>query len=232
MADVTRIFLPRRGRKSTMMNENKKGTILSEGELFVEVNENGIGKGYGRLKMGDGSTPYEDLPYLLGDSTSTPVEFEEDNSTDLDTALGKVTSGGFLSVIIAALKNGISLLSTKVTDDVGAAIESMTVDLSAVSDKVYNFDASNIKTGTIDIARLPHTAVERLIVVANDTARFALTTDDIQAGDTVKVNDTGILYFVVDDTKLSSADGYVEYKSTHSHTASDVSGDFDFGSED
>ena len=53
MADVTRVFLPRRGRKATMLNDQKKNTILSEGELFVECNEKGIGKGYGRLKMGD-----------------------------------------------------------------------------------------------------------------------------------------------------------------------------------
>lgn len=75
---------------------------------------------------------------------------------------------------------------------------------------ITSLDASKL-TGTISIDRLPQGALERLVVVTDDTARFALTTESVQKGDTVKVNATGSLYFVVDDTKLSSEDGYVIY---------------------
>lgn len=65
--------------------------------------------------------------------------------------------------------------------------------------------------GTIDIARLPHGALERCVIVADDTARFALTTAKVQLGDTVKVNKTQKMYFVIDDSKLNSEAGYTVY---------------------
>ena len=79
-----------------------------------------------------------------------------------------------------------------------------------VSDDITSLDASKL-TGIIDIARLPAGALERLVTVADDTARFALTTNDIQKGDTVKVTSTGFMFFVVDDTKLSTEAGYEQY---------------------
>ena len=76
---------------------------------------------------------------------------------------------------------------------------------------ITDIDASKIKSGVIDIARLPQGALERCIVVADDAARLALTTAKAQTGDTVKVTKTGLMYFVVDDTKLSTEDGYEVY---------------------
>ena len=71
-------------------------------------------------------------------------------------------------------------------------------------------DASKL-TGTIAIDRLPHGALERCVIVADDTARFELTTASVQTGDTVKVTSTGLMYFVVDDAQLDSEDGYEPY---------------------
>ena len=70
--------------------------------------------------------------------------------------------------------------------------------------------ASGIQ-GVIDISHIPQGALERLVQVANDTARFKLTTAQVQLGDTVKVQSTGRMYIVVDESKLSSAAGYMEY---------------------
>ena len=47
--------------------------------------------------------------------------------------------------------------------------------------------------------------------MANQTARFALTTADIQEGDTVKQSDTGVMYFVINSTKLDNEAGYSVY---------------------
>lgn len=66
-------------------------------------------------------------------------------------------------------------------------------------------------TGIIGLDNLPQGALERCVVVKNDEARFALTPDDVQTGDTVKVEGTGIMYFVKDSTKLSSEEGYEVY---------------------
>jgi hypothetical protein len=83
--------------------------------------------------------------------------------------------------------------------------------LDANSKLVQTLDASKIVSGTIDIARLPAGALERLVIVANQTARFALTTTNVQLGDTVKQTDTGLLYIVKDEANLANAGGYEEF---------------------
>lgn len=80
-----------------------------------------------------------------------------------------------------------------------------------ISTTLANFDASKITSGTINIDRLPKAALERMVVVADDTARFKLTTATAQVGDTVKVTATNRMYLVKDDTKLSTEAGYEPY---------------------
>lgn len=76
---------------------------------------------------------------------------------------------------------------------------------------ITSLDAGKITSGTISIDRLPQGALDRLIKVVDDTARFKLTTKDVQLGDSVKVTSTKKMYIVVDETKLSSEDGYEPY---------------------
>lgn len=96
----------------------------------------------------------------------------------------------------------------------GAVTGSVSSDFGSnvtISTTLANFDASKITSGTISIDRLPKAALERLIVVADDTARFALTTATAQSGDTVKVTSTGKMYLIKDESKLNSEDGYEPY---------------------
>ena len=107
----------------------------------------------------------------------------------------------------------------------GSAASANSVLWSGVSNKpstftpsAHNHDDSTITSlnasklfGIIDIARLPHGALERLVIVEDDTARFKLTTANVQLGDTVKVIKTEKMYFVVDESKLSSEAGYSVY---------------------
>lgn len=96
----------------------------------------------------------------------------------------------------------------------GAVTGSVSSDFGSnvtISTTLANFDASKIASGTISIDRLPKAALERLVVVADDTARFALTTATAQSGDTVKVTSTGKMYLIKDESKLSSEDGYEPY---------------------
>lgn len=110
------------------------------------------------------------------------------------------------------------------------------------SGDITSLDASKL-TGTISIDRLPAGALERCVIVETDADRLKLTTASVQKGDTVKVTGTGKMYFVIDDSKLTSEDGYTIYTagsatsvpwsgvtgkpstftpSTHTHTKSQI----------
>ena len=99
---------------------------------------------------------------------------------------------------------GVSRLVTKLKTDV---IPTVKVNAAKAADTV---PASGI-TGVIDISHIPQGALERVVTVADDTARYKLTTSQVQLGDTVKVTSTGRMYIVVDESKLTSAAGYMEY---------------------
>ena len=96
----------------------------------------------------------------------------------------------------------------------GAVTGSVSSDFGSnitISTTLANFDASKITSVTINIDRLPKAALERMVVVADDTARFKLTTATAQVGDTVKVTATNKMYLVKDDSKLNTEAGYEPY---------------------
>lgn len=64
--------------------------------------------------------------------------------------------------------------------------------------------------GKLQTSFLPTLAIGDTEIVANDEARFALTTAKVQKGDVVIVTGTNKTYRVIDDTKLDSADGYAQ----------------------
>ena len=118
-----------------------------------------------------------------------------------------------------------TLLSTKLINNgtkyTGTAANAEKVPWSGVQNTPTTVDGygitelpANKLSGTIPIENLPHGALERCVVVQDTTDMYKLTSDEIQNGDTVKVNSTGKMYFVVDDTKLNSlnsGDAFEEY---------------------
>ena len=136
---------------------------------------------------------------------------------------GKVLKAGAAAGSIAwgnVTKSEVGLGNVDNTSDLNKPVSTATQNaLDAKANKTHqhgnaditDIDAGKIKSGVIDIERIPKGALERCIVVADDTARKALTTATVQVGDTVKVTATGLMYFVVDDTKLSTDEGYEVY---------------------
>lgn len=76
---------------------------------------------------------------------------------------------------------------------------------------IPTIDATAV-TGVLPLSTIPAAATERIITVANQAARFALTASQVQLGDTVYQSDTKIMYMVVDQNKLNQAAGYQEYQ--------------------
>ena len=66
--------------------------------------------------------------------------------------------------------------------------------------------------GKISLDNMPAGALERMKIVESQEAMLALTQDDVQNGDLVKINATDPaqqkVYYVKDDTKLNILDGY------------------------
>lgn len=86
----------------------------------------------------------------------------------------------------------------------GGATGSTTFDGSAdATINVTALDGSKI-TGTIPLSSIPKGAQERMVPVANMTAMLALTSSDVQNGDVVKVTETGLMYYVADETRLGT----------------------------
>lgn len=117
---------PRRGRGSTMQSKNP---ILKKGEVFFEMPEGGCGKGIGKIKVGDGTTPYNSLPYFLEQnvlyfdesSNGVDVTFSAVDTSKLtfdqvySTYYPKIASGQKLATIIAAIKAILSKMQSQIS---------------------------------------------------------------------------------------------------------------------
>ena len=106
---MAKFFKPRRGNLAMATSLLKGENRLKSGEMFFECPDEGIGKGTGKIKMGDGASDYADLPYFLEfngdiDVSTAAITFEESTSEAYDTLLGEIVSGNPLNVIIGATK--------------------------------------------------------------------------------------------------------------------------------
>jgi len=114
--DIAKTLSPRRGKTSAMATSDKKNIVLSQGEIFIEYPNTGLGSsGIYRIKVGDGTTTYENLPdAFISDISDCDVTFSADTSTDVTTALSHVTTGASLATIVAGLKQAAQLMQNRV----------------------------------------------------------------------------------------------------------------------
>lgn len=154
------------------------------------------------------SMPASDVPAWAKASTKPTYTKAEvglgnvDNTADKDKSVKYATSAGSAGTASSVDWSGVKNPPTTYAPSAHTHGSGDITSLSA--DKI---------TGVIGIDHLPAGALERCKIVADDTARFKLTKNDIQNGDTVKVGTdaNAKMYLVIDDTKLSSEAGYTIY---------------------
>ena len=171
----------------------------------------------------------------LGNVSNTP-----DDEKNVASA-GKLTTGRTIS--LSGQATGSVLFDG--TKNVDIAVEVKNDGHTHSNASITSLDASKL-TGTIDIARLPQGALERIVKVENEAAMLKLTKEQVQLGDTVQLLDTGVMYIVVDEEQLADkAKGYTPYTAgsassvpwsgitgkpetfqpaTHTHNIADVEG--------
>lgn len=121
--------------------------------------------------------------------------------TDLINRAKKLDHNVTINLTDADNKNGVT----------GTATADMSGTVINIATEVSPIDASKITSGTIDIARLPQGALERLTIVADQAAMLALTVSQVQNGDTVKNTETGEMFYVKDQTKLGTLAAFEVY---------------------
>jgi hypothetical protein len=129
---------------------------------------------------------------LISGQTASRVPYL-DASKNIVSSSVTPTELGYLSGVTSAIQTQLG--TKEATANKGAA----------------NGYASLDASGLVPVTQIPPAALERLVVVANQAARFALTTATVQNGDTVKQTDTATMYFVIDDTNLGNSAGYAIY---------------------
>ncbi|MDY4611888.1 MAG: phage tail protein [Sphaerochaetaceae bacterium] len=134
-------------------------------------------------------------------------------TTKLISPEGKVAISALLALALTTdVKNG----SGQTVDALITALQTAVNGKAPVSHthnsaQINSLDAAKL-TGTIDMARLPAGAMDKLVTVGSSSAMLALTIYDVQNGDTVKRTDlNGQLFMVKDDSKLGSLDAFEAY---------------------
>ena len=153
---------------------------------------------------------------ILGTTASTS-HISTNYVGDLGLFGGDFDTEGYLNLDTQGQSFAIAELLNRVYgSSTGLATTNLNIEITTSGFGIFaeidhEHDASDITSGIFDLARLPAGSLERLVIVSNETERFALTTNDIQLGDTVLQEDTEIMYRVIDDAQLSNASGYREY---------------------
>ena len=154
-----------------------------------------------KKSAGTGAANTYELYVINADKTLTRISFDQADIPEVtwDALTGKPTSA------VADIDAAVTFTKKFQEIEENTKLSYNGHQIAMVSDIPTTYDATKI-TGTINLQNLPAGALERLYVAADEEARLALTTAEVQNGDVVKQEDTGTMYYVKDDTKLGSPD--------------------------
>lgn len=145
-------------------------------------------------------------------------------STAAQTVAGEVTFNGTIHATkqIDGNISGNAVTANRLADGREIAIKTKSNDETKafgtfdgsqnITINIEHIDARAVDKGMLPLEVIPQGALDRLVKVADKAARFKLTTNNVQEGDSVLQIDTGVMYIVVNEKALNSESGYQEYK--------------------
>lgn len=186
---------PRRGKKATAESQ---AIVLKKGEVFFEINANGISTGSsakacGKIKMGDGSTTYSNLGYFIDVDTSVIAFTDTATATaaaqgdQYYSQLNAIAPTATVKSIFGNVKSLLYKMATNLTElnnesGGGAAFSFITTTLSASSwnsSKQYSFESTYPSSKyNIDVTLAP-TATDDQIRAAQDAIMMASATTNV-----------------------------------------------------
>lgn len=227
-------------RNDTAANWTTENPVLGKGELGIEIDtaKFKIGDGTstwsqlayagtvvtasstnGKIKIDGVDTTVYTLP--TGGSAIGGVKTTAsgagtvaiDNAGAMALNASGATAGTYTKVTVnnkGVVTSGANLAASDIPD----ITLSKVTDAGTAASKDTGTSSGNVpvldSNGKLDTAVIPALAIGDTVTVANDTARFALTTSDVQKGDVVIVTGTNKTYRVIDETKLSQEAGYAQ----------------------
>lgn len=126
-----------------------------------------------------------------------------------------LTSTG-LNRVITKIEGIITSVKGELTTAIGTKVTAVEgKDLLSTAEAAKLAKLTVAEDGTLSMDNIPKAAVPTLVTVATEQEMFALTTAQVQNGDSVRIEpadgSTPIMYYVVDETQLTSAAGYKKY---------------------
>jgi hypothetical protein len=179
--------------------------------------------------LGDGSTNFLDLTDTPDDYTGASNWFVRVKSdlSGLEFAEVEIPPGNPFADDTALIKNSVDQTKLAIFSAIGISTGTTrtyvlpnsngtllsTGESYADPAWITSLAASKI-TGTLDISNIPAAALERVYVyggVQTLPENAGLTTTEVQNGDVVKMNSTGLMYIVVNDAALNNSASYVVF---------------------
>lgn len=175
---------------------------LADGNVYMFNNAAAIGTDAGFVQIHDTTAKSITWDEVQG----KPTDLVHETAVSAEATAGMIVKRDENGKIAGTVANAETLGNHAA--DYFAVAETTNAEIEGL--KTCEIQASRVK-GVLSIDNIPPAAVERLTVVADETAMLALTVSDIQLGDTVKTSDNGKMFFVKDVAKLGTLEAFEEY---------------------
>ena len=203
--------------KLYITNDDGSTTILNDYYITKIQDATGVVLGYANPKAAATITipnASETRRGMVIFSQSVPKPPSSIGSPGSSNAVSRADHVHPLQTTISGNANSATKLATPRNINVSGALVGTAQKFDGTADisiPIISIDGSKI-TGIIPLSSIPKGAQERFYVVTNDTARLGLTINEVQNGDVVKVESTGLMYYVADDTKLGAEAAFSIFK--------------------